>query len=1238
MEGSTLKGGERPAAPDESPAWAPPPEFGPFRLGPELGHGAMGVVYRALNLSVGREVALKFIASSQPGSRVEEFFHNEARILATLNHANIVTLYSVGEVDGHPYIETELIQGQSLTALPRPLLWDQVLELGLGLAQGLAAAHRQHVLHRDIKPSNAMATGGGGVKLLDFGLAEHFDPDAPQGSGGVAGTLLYMAPECADGAPATERSDLYSLGAVLFQLCSDRVPLENARLGPDVNRNLAAVIERCIRSDPNERYASAELLVRALKTIQPISHLDANPYRGLAAFEAEHQALFFGRGDDIQKVLDRLAGKPMVLVAAESGVGKSSLCRAGVLPRAEAGQLVKGRAFTVVTLAPGRRPLEALAAALAPVLRRIPLDEAPAGGEVELFTRLADEPARLGRQLGDAFRAQGGLLLFVDQLEELVTLSESAERDAFAGALQQLARPAAGVRVLLAVRGDFFTRVASLPGLSDEAERALYLLRPMSPSGLREAIVAPARACGVSFESEALVQDLVDTTAHGTGNLPLLSFALAELYERRDRAGARITRASLDALGGVEGMLSRHADGVVAHLDAEQTREARRLLVRLITAERTRIERGTDELGVGSPAAQVALRSLIDGRLLQVRAEGGHVLYQITHDSLIHAWPKLVGWLDDDVGQTVVRKRLETAAAEWRRTELAPEALWPKRQLDEARGLDPSTLTPEELEFLGASRRRVTRRKWLRRLAAVLAAAAIGAPYGGFRFQQWREEVDFVTSRQATARGQLKEARDLSQEACTQRKEALQWFDPPRPDRPQALPAGAANRWHVAEDRWAAVLALYDQAETAYGAVEKTLQGALDRQYQHGLSRRMLSEAISSELELEECFHPQGEASPAVRHLMDRLGDGAEPVAPGEVKVVTEPAGANVEISRYVEADGRLDPKPVPPPGDRSRFQLPPGSYLLHFSAPGRSTVALPLLLAPGQRESVRLALPAKLPDGMVYVPPGCFLAGSDNEVLRRDLLGASPLHQVCMERGYLVGRTEITFGDWIQYLESLPPSAEARHLLESLSGPTSTGLTLHWERPSGWTLSYFRSGKPIFSASEGEDFRYEARTQNATGDWRLLPLSSVSSVDLEGYFAWLDRSGRLPGARLCTEMEWERAARGADARGYPSGDSLQADDANFDETYGRKPNAYGPDTVGSHRNSASPFGVLNMAGNAQEMVIPLTPEQGSIVLKGGHWYFPRQATLIANRGPGEPTMRELFTGARTCAPAPDLH
>ena len=1195
----------------ESERWTPPESFGLFRLGPELGCGGMGVVYRALNVSLGREVALKFIASAQSGSRVEEFFLNEARTLASFSHPNIVTLYSVGEVDGHPYIETELLQGWRLSDLPRPLPWPRVRELGLGLARGLAAAHRQHILHRDIKPSNAMATESGAVKLLDFGLAEHVDPDEPRGARDVPGTLLYMAPECVNRSPATERSDLYSLGALLFQLCADRPPRENARLGPGVNRDLAAIIERCIRSEPEERFASAELLAEALENLEVIKAVPANPYRGLATFEAEHQAFFFGRNADIQKVLDRLRGQPMVFVAAESGTGKSSLCRAGILPRAAAGQLVEGRHFTTVTVSPGRRPLEALASALAPIFSR---------KETDLFSELADDAEQLGRRLRDGFRERGGLLLLVDQLEELVTLSDSAQRDAFSRALGKLALPSPAVRLLLAVRGDFFTRVAALPGLGDESEQALYVLRPMPVEALREAIVAPARACGVSFEHEALVNHLVDATARDASGLPLLSFALAELWERRDRAGARITRTALDALGGVTGMLSRHADGVVAHLTEPQIGEARRQLLRLITPERTRIERDGDELGVEHTGAQVALKTLVDGRLLQARFEGGRVLYQIAHDSLIHGWEKLRGWLDDDVGQAAVRRRLETAAAEWRRIDQAPEALWPKRQLDEARGLDPTTLNTGEREFIRVSRARVKRRWWLRRLGAALPVLVVAAAYGTFLILRWREEQSLVTRRLDAALGRLEAARGLAQDACARRVEALGLFDAP------------GSRWDAAEERWAGALRRRKEASDAFREAERLLQSVLDRQYRSEDTRQMLRDTAYGDLELAECFHPQGRSADPVRQILERFDDPAwrERVeTPAHLELVTDPPGANVEVERV---GGQGGWEPARPVASLAGLALPPGSYRLRLAAPGRAPIVVPVLLDRLASRKLHVALPASVPEGFAYVAPGCFLMGSDDET-RRQILTSSPLHEVCMGRGYLIGKTEITFGDWLKYLETLPPNAPPRYVLEALRQAPAGGITLQWRPLSGWMLSFHRVGSRIFAAWQGEPFRYPDRTRNKTGDWRQLPLSGISANDLGGYFAWLDRTRQVRGARLCSEQEWERAARGADARAFPGGGELSPGDANVDLTYGRQPQAFGPDPVGSHPASDSPYGLHDMAGNASEMTQDAEP--GRIVLRGGGWYLTGRSAHTANREPGEPTMRSALVGARTCASYP---
>ncbi|KFA87321.1 bifunctional serine/threonine-protein kinase/formylglycine-generating enzyme family protein [Archangium violaceum] len=1232
--------------------WTPPEVFDEFRLERVLGRGGMGVVYLAHDTSLDRRVAVKFIASSQPEPWVRAYFETEARALARLQHPNVVSVFRVGAVGGHPYIVSEYVVGQSLAELPLPVPWRRVLAFGLGLARGLAAAHRQGVLHRDLKPSNALLTRDGEVKLLDFGLAERFEPGAAPLSShtGLAGTRLYMAPELLEGAPASPRSDLHALGRVLHELWTGELPRNPPRGveaggsregGPEIDPDFALIIARCLAPDPLERFTSAEALCEALerleRSIDPVPLAASNPYRGLAPFEAEHRALFFGRDTDIRAVLERLHHRPLVLVAGDSGAGKSSLCRSGVLPRVEAGMLGGARERITATLWPGRRPLEALAAALAPVLGR---------KEAELVTALADTPAWLGRALREVHQDGRGLLLFVDQLEELITLSEPVQAAHFARLLGELALPSQGVRVLLTVRGDFLTRLCALPGLGDEAERALYILRPMPPEGVREAIVGPARSRGVVFESAELVQTLVESTARGVGSLPLLQFALAELWERRNPVQGRITRAALEEMGGVAGALSRHADGVLARLSPNEREAARRLLLRLVTGDGTRMACAEEELVEGSDgASRAALRALVDGRLLHTHTPGGQPRCEIAHDSLIESWGTLRGWLDDDTGHRAVRKRLETASAEWERLLRAREVLWGQHQLDEALPLEPSSLGPRERAFLLASRLAVTRQRWGRWLAALALALAVTASYGGLRLQTYLADARFVAAQASSARKVLATGRGFAERASARREEALALFDGrPSPSvGPGTLPS-PRDRRKAAERQWAEALSLREQAEADYARASQFLEKGLDRDRNHVDTRRLIAEVTYERVLLAERFHQRRERDTWAQHLeqvTDTAKEGAQwrqrLRAPGELELVTDPPGARVELERYVDLQGTRHRQPVPEVGPLgptpiSRLRLPEGSYLLHVTHPGRVPVRLPLLLTHGAREQLRLVLPTEVPTGYVYIPPGCFLLGSDDPEELRLFMLSTPLHRVCLHEGFLIGKREVTFGDWLAYLDTLPPDAPARRLLELPRFSTTGAVTLRWQPGAGWSFSFYRSHEDVFSAKEGETFRYPARTLRNTADWRQFPLSGVSAEDLVPYFYWLDHSGRLPGARLCSQNEWEYAARGADGRRYPHGQRLQPDDANIDETYGRLPTAFGPDMVGAHPASESPFGLEDMAGNAFELTRSPTAEFGRVVLRGGAWYYNSFGAYVANISEGDPTARDAAIGVRVCA------
>jgi formylglycine-generating enzyme required for sulfatase activity/predicted Ser/Thr protein kinase len=1247
-----------PPAVDEG-RWTLPREFDGLRLERELGRGAMGVVYLAHDTALDRRVAVKLVPSEDPRPATLERLEMEARAMARLKHPNVVTVFRTGRIDGRPYIVSEYVEGRSLAELPLPVPWRHAVSMGLDLARGLAAVHDRGLLHRDLKPSNALLSRSGEVKLLDFGLAERFDPNAPPHAGiaARAGTPRYMAPEVLSRRmPASPRSDLYSLGLVLWELCTGVRPDPTSaalagELPEGMDPDFAALIQRCLEPDPDRRWASAAAVAEALERLAastPAPLAQGNPYRGLAPFEAEHAAAFFGRDGDVAAVIERLERQSLVLVAGDSGAGKSSLCRAGVLPRVASGAL--GRELATVTLLPGHRPLDAFAAALAPLL----------GWSEHALARVsAAEPGPVGALLRTRHRERGGLLLFVDQMEELVTVAEPSQADVLAALLAELALPATGVRVLAAVRGDLLTRVGALPGLGPLVDRSLYLLRPMTSGNVREAVVRPARSRGVVFESEELVQRLVASAAGDARRLPLLQFALAELWEHRDVAAGRITGEALDGLGGVRGALSRHADGVLARLGEAQRLAARPILLQLVGAATTRVERSEDELGP-SAEGRAALEALVEGRLVQVRMVAGRPRYQLAHDWLIDHWLTLREWLDEDIGQRALRQRVAAAAAEWERLGRAPDSLWRERQLEEARSVSLRTLGPGEQAFLRASRDRARRRRRGRFLAGLGALFGVAATASGLLAREWMEASRWLEA----ARGSRELGDAARVEACQLRAEVLPLYDGPKAAAP--APHGATPRqgagapvglgraeeageaaeqaaWDAAEARWSRALARAKEAEARYGAAERSIDHALDRSLGRNAARSALMDLTYQRLLLAECFHPEGRLDEDVRSLQDRFDDPRwrERVAqPALLSVEVDPPGARVVLERYAGEDGALRLERAPEVAEAARMPLrdvalAEGSYRVRAVHPGFEEAVLPLLLGRGQREMVRLPLAPEgsVPAGFVYVPPGCFLSGGGGpEIIRGGFFRSAPLHQFCMKEGYLIGRYEVTFGDWLSYLATLPAGAPERSVLDSPRFSEAGAVSLR-EARGGWVFSFFRSRTPLLEAREGEPVRYPKRDRRAEADWRRFPLSGVALEDLQGYLAWLDRTAALPGARLCTEYEWERAARGADGRSYPHGSRLLPDDANVDATYGREPRSFGPDMVGAHPASVSPFGLLDAVGNVFELTRTITPGMGLVVLRGGSWYHDAPSVNLENRAAAELALRNVLGGFRVCAP-----
>ncbi|MEM7800408.1 MAG: protein kinase, partial [Chloroflexota bacterium] len=712
-----------------------------FQLGEQIGSGGFGVVYRAVQPSVNRDVAIKIILPRYANHPTFiRRFEAEAHLIARIEHPHIVPLYDYWREPNAAYLIMRYVRGDNLeTMLTKgPLTLDQFRRITQQIGEALATAHFHGVVHRDIKPANVLLDDNKNAYLADFGIAKELARSKTSGlteDGALIGSPAYISPEQIQDEPVGPYSDIYCFGLLMYEMLTGirafNGPTPGAYLNQHLNEPppslvgkidehdhaLDMLVQRAAAKRPQDRFQHMEELLHAFHLVwrEPASNLPVddllktemilspeeiqgfdNPYLGLRPFSEGDAQNFFGRDALIQDMLAMLSDESdlerFVAVVGPSGSGKSSAVKAGLLPKLRRGALPGSGRWYIVDLTPGSHPLEEIEIALLRVAVNPP---------DSLLPQLKESSRGLLRAVRRILPAdpKAELLLVIDQFEEVFTLveDEAVRAHLLESLVIAVLDPRSRLRVVITMRADFVDRPLQYVDFGELVQKRLALVLPLTPDELTQAITGPLENLGMSMTPE-LLATITQEVGDQPGMLPLLQYALTELFEQRE--AAVLSLEDYAKTGGVTGSLARRADDLYESLDAAGKDAARQLFLRLVT-----LGEGVEDTRRRVPLGELeSLTSIVKGKetsflaILVADLFGEYRLLtfdhdpvtrertvEVAHEALLREWPRLRTWMRES--REDVRQQRELAAA---------AALWERNERDESYLLVGSRLTSYE--------------------------------------------------------------------------------------------------------------------------------------------------------------------------------------------------------------------------------------------------------------------------------------------------------------------------------------------------------------------------------------------------------------------------------------------------------------------------------------------------------------------------------------------------------------